>query len=225
MVNLIFDELGPRRVYQMAKKVSAFRAVFLLLTLLKAVTKSNKMKEILIFGGNGFVGSAVTVSLLKAGHQITWLSRGNAYFDSDSRISQFVSKQVICDCHKSLLLECKELFVNETFYDVVVDCSSFKPSHIKEKLSALHKRIGYYIFTSSETVYDASAKNHTRPSKESEAKRPLTPNVRLEMKNKFSYGYDKLECEEFLQREKKFEVPYLNVRLPLIIGPRDTSFR
>ena len=133
-------------------------------------SKSFTKKEILILGGNGFIGSAGTVALLDNGHNITLLNRGNAYYDSDTRIKPHVSRHILCDREKSL--------------------------------------------------------NHTQPSKENEAIRPISPKRRRELQKELPYGDGKLACEETLAMQQREEgVPYFILRLPVAIGPRDTTYR
>ena len=198
----------------------------LLWLLLVTESKSSERKEILILGGNGFIGSAATVALLDNGHNITLLNRGNVYFDSDTRIKPFVLKEILCDREKSLSLECKDLKEDETYYDVVIDFTSYTPKQVGQILETLSGRIGFYIFISSEAVYEVSSKNHTQPSKEDEAVRPVSPKRRRELQKELPYGDEKLACEELLAKQQKDGgVPYLILRLPVAIGPRDTTYR
>ncbi|XP_028394571.1 chloroplast stem-loop binding protein of 41 kDa b, chloroplastic-like [Dendronephthya gigantea] len=210
----------------MDRKTSfAIGAVFLLHFFAGALSSSAPKKHILILGGNGFIGGVTTLSLLDNGHHVTLLNRGNPYYDSDKRIKPHASRQINCDREKSLLLECKELIDDETFYDVVIDFTSFSPKHVSQILDALSGRIGLYVFISSEAVYEVSAKNHTQPSKEGEATRPVSPNRRQELQKALPYGDQKLACEELLMQQTKNGVPYLILRLPIAIGPRDTTYR
>ena len=183
-------------------------------------------KEILVLGGNGFIGSATTVALLDNGHSITLLNRGNAYFDSDTRIKPHVSRRILCDREKSLSLECKDLLVDKTHYDVVIDFTSYTPKQVNQVLEALSGRIGLYIFISSEAVYEVSSKNHSQPSKEEEAIRPNSLKQRQELQKEQPYGDGKLACEELLaEQQVDGGVSYLILRLPVAIGPRDTTYR
>ena len=188
-------------------------------------TKSLAKKNILILGGNGFIGGASTVALLDNGHNITLLNRGNSYYDSDTRIKPYISRQILCDREKSLLLECKELAQDKTYYDVVIDFTAYFPKQVTHVLETLSGRIGFYMFISSEAVYEVSAKNHTQPSKESEAIRPTSLKRRQELQKELRYGDEKLACEETLAKQEKGGIPYLILRLPVAIGPRDTTYR
>ena len=191
-----------------------------------ATCASFEKKEILVLGGNGFIGSATTVALLDNGHSVTLLNRGNGYFDSDTRIKPHVSRHIICDREKSLSLECKDLLDDKTYYDVVIDFTSYTPKQVSQILEALSGRIGLYIFISSEAVYEVSTKNHTQPSKEDEAVRPNNPMQRQKLQKELPYGDEKLACEELLAAQQEDEgVPYLILRLPVAIGPRDTTYR
>lgn len=202
-------------------------AVFLLHFFAGASSSSSApKKQILILGGNGFIGGVTTVSLLDNGHNVTLLNRGNPYYDSNKRIKPHASRQIHCDRERSLLLECKELAEDKTFYDVVIDFTSFSPKHVSQVLQALSGRIGLFVFISSEAVYEVSAKNHTQPSKEDEATRPVSPNRRRELQKTLPYGDQKLACEELLATQQtENRLPYIILRLPIAIGPRDTTYR
>ncbi len=46
--------------------------------------------EVLVFGGNGFIGGAIMAALLAAGHAVTAQNRGNVYWgvQPDPRVRQ-----------------------------------------------------------------------------------------------------------------------------------------
>lgn len=209
-------------------RINALIAVCIILfsQFLTTITSLTK-KKILVLGGNGFIGSATVVALLDDGHNMTLLNRGYSYYDSESRIIPHVSGHILCDREKSLLLECKQLVEDETYYDVVIDFTSYSPKQVGQVFEALPGRVGFYIFISSEAVYEVSTKNHTQPSKELEAIRPISPKQRREFQKELPYGDKKLACEEILmkQLEQDGGVPYLILRLPIAIGPRDTTYR
>ena len=206
-------------------KSTFFSFGIIFFSLLFTTTESFAKKNILILGGNAFIGGASTVALLDNGHNITLLNRGNSYYDSDTRIKPYVSKHILCDREKSLLLECKELAQDKTYYDVVIDFTAYFPKQVTHVLETLSGRIGFYIFISSEAVYEVSSKNHTQPSKETEAIRPTSLKRRQKLQKELRYGDEKLACEETLAKQEEGGIPYLILRLPVAIGPRDTTYR
>ncbi|KAJ7389859.1 hypothetical protein OS493_028828 [Desmophyllum pertusum] len=153
-------------------------------------TKSSGRK-ILVFGGNGFIGSETVRRLLDKEDEITIVNRGNWYFDSEERIKPFVSAHFRCDRDKLLKIECEELSTSGT-----------------------------------DSIYEVCEKTHSGPSTEEDAVRPKSGRKRLELKREEEYAHDKLACEEVLQEQRKSGgFPYVALRFPDVIGPRDNSFR
>ena len=77
-------------------------------------------------------------------------------------------------------------------------------------------------------MYEVCIKTHhgRRPSREGDAIRPRDPRERHEFNIADYYGHQKLGCEEVLQNERKLNgINYVSLRLPYVIGPRDTTNR
>lgn len=209
-----------------ALSLNRFLLVWTFSTFYLFISAASPKTEILVLGGNGFIGSQTTTNLLEKGHNITLLSRGNTYYDSEKKIKPFISRHIVCDREKSLSLECKELDEDRTNYDVVIDFSSYSPKQMLEMVKSLAGRVGLYVFISTEAVYEVSTKNHTNPTREDEAIRPISPRRRRELQKEVPYGDQKLACEELLEhQQKQGGFPFLILRLPVVIGPRDTTFR
>lgn len=182
-------------------------------------------RKILVFGGNGFIGSETVRRLLDRGDQITIVNRGNWYFDSEERIKPYVSAHFKCNRDRLLELECEELLTSG-FYDVVIDFSSYKARQIKQVVEILRDRVGLYVYISTDSVYEVCDKKHSGPTAEEDAVRPKSPKKRLQLKREEQYAHDKLACEEVLQEQRKEGgFPYVAIRFPDVIGPRDNSFR
>ena len=182
-------------------------------------------RKILVFGGNGFIGSETVRRLLDKGDEITIVNRGNWYFDSSERIKPFVKAHFLCDRDKLLKVDCEELLTSG-YYDAVIDFSSYNARQIKQVVDILHGRVGVYIYISTDSIYEVCEKNHSGPSTEEDAVRPKSPKKRLELKREEKYAHDKLACEEVLEQESKSGgFPYVALRLPDVIGPRDSSLR
>lgn len=102
----------------------------------------------------------------------------------------------------------------------------------------LSYRVGWLIYVSSDSVYEAcAAKNHTGPTREEDAVRDEDLLSKLEAaeegedENLDVFGHNKLAAEEQFRdlREETKEDPngwgYVALRLPDVVGPRDTSYR
>lgn len=195
-------------------------------------TSSEDNINILIFGGNGFIGASTVEKLLARGrYTITLVNRGNWYWDSNTRVQPFVNV-VKCDRMQNLQ-KCSDLhylvWENEDKYkhiDVVIDFSAYHPFQIKDTLEMLKGRIGRYIYISSDSVYEVCVKEHSEPTKETDAIRPASQEVRDEYIKKDDYGNRKLACEEELVSQRNNGgIPFVALRLPDVMGPRDNTFR
>jgi hypothetical protein len=83
----------------------------------------NSTLQILILGGNGFIGSSLAAKLLSIeSYNVTILNRGRYYFDSKSRIDPYVRRMV---CDRGDIYNCTELVNSTQYYDAVVDYSSY----------------------------------------------------------------------------------------------------
>ena len=182
-------------------------------------------RKILVFGGNGFIGSEAVSRLLKRGDKLTIVNRGNWYFDSEERIKPFVYAHFKCNRDKLLEVECSEL-MESGYYDAVIDFSSYNPRQIKQVVEILRNRVGLYIYISTDSIYEVCDKKHDGPTTEEDAIRPMSPKKRLQLKREEKYAHDKLACEEVLQEQRKEGgFPYVALRFPDVIGKRDNSFR
>lgn len=181
--------------------------------------------NILVFGGNGFIGSETIERILSGNHEVTIINRGNWRWDTALTVKPFV-RHIICD-RTVMLKHCSDLqsrkSENGRFYDFIIDFSSFDAQQLADAVTTFHGLFGKYIYISTDSVYEVCAeKNHTGFSKETDSVRPFDLEKREEYKHRDEYGNDKLEGEEVLINS---EVPYLIFRLPDVIGPRDNTFR
>ena len=184
--------------------------------------------RVLVFGGNGFMGAATVRLLLQRSRfsSITIVNRGNWYWDDREAIEPFV-RRVRCDRYSpgSLVTKCPELVakLKEETFDFVIDFSAFNGKAIDDSLRFLKLRQGgVYVYISSDSVYEVcERRQNSGPSVESDAVR-VAGRFREILEGADPYGHGKLEAEEALQNGR---VPYINLRLPDVIGPRDTLHR
>jgi nucleoside-diphosphate-sugar epimerase len=91
--------------------------------------------------------------------------------------------------------------------------------------------VPWYIYISTDSVYEVCEKTHDGPSHEDDAKRPVRLSVREALQSADMYGHRKLEAEEMLrtlQRELAHDEDawrWVALRIPDVMGPRDTSYR
>ncbi|CAC5376694.1 unnamed protein product [Mytilus coruscus] len=202
-------------------------SVFLILAFCIIHVISDKPLNILVFGGNGFIGAETVERILSENHKVTLVNRGNWYWDSGIKIKPFVQHitcdrtQPLKDCNllQSFLLESGD----SLYFDFVIDFSGYFSFQIKDVLETFQNQIGKYIFISSDSVYEVcKEKHHYEFTVETDAVRPTDEKSQQELNEKDDYGHQKLECEEELIKDG---VPFLILRLPDVIGPRDNTLR
>ena len=101
-------------------------------------------------------------------YDITLVSRGNWHYDSNIRIKPYV-EALVCDrnrvpqcdnCSINALKHCQDLvrLVSETkTFDVVLDFSAYQPKWVHDAVDLLNgKKVGVYIYISSDAVYEVS---------------------------------------------------------------------
>lgn len=195
-------------------------------------TGENRDKTILMFGGNGFIGSATTERLLEKGYSLILLNRGNWYWDTADTIKSNVTHWK-CDRMESLQ-RCGGLqryiwqVEKQPLFEAVVDFSAYHAFEITEALNMLNGKVNRYIYISSDSVYEVCQnKSHEGFTREEDALRPDDEEEREVFRRKDDYGNRKLECEEELERLTNREggIPYVTLRLPDVIGPCDNTYR
>lgn len=185
-------------------------------------------KRILVLGGDGMLGSETVARLKLRGHDITVLHRGNWYWDSSTRIKPWVN---FVRCDRDSFNECVVQLVDITkekgLFDAVIDFSGYKPGQVKDFMKKMRNKIRRYIYVSTDSVYEVCKEpSHEGPILEEDAVRPEDPREREEYAKRDLYGNNKLECEEAVKRENElWDIPYIIIRLPDVIGLRDNTNR
>ncbi|KAK3747108.1 hypothetical protein RRG08_046495 [Elysia crispata] len=196
--------------------------------LAKAVEAPQVPMQILIYGGNGFMGTRTSELLIEAGHELTLVNRGNWYWDSEFTVKPH-TKHITCDRAQAIekCSELKDFLSHSEGLDAVIDFSAYHPQFIEDALILLKGKVGFYIYISTDSVYEVCAKNHTEPSLETDAVRPFCPQRQAELEAAENYGHLKLSCEEVLARHRAdgSGPPYISLRLPDVVGPRDSTYR
>lgn len=193
-----------------------------------AVDVPETPKQILIFGGNGFIGTRTSELLIAAGHHLTLVNRGNWYWDSAFNVRPH-TRQISCDRAQALekCAKLKEFIANSEGLDAIIDFSAYHPQNIDDALKLVSGKAGFYVYISTDSVYEVCEKNHTGPSLETDAVRPSSPKRQAELERTDSYGHNKLACEEVLDKHRRegYGPPYISLRLPDVVGPRDSTYR
>ncbi|XP_062502072.1 uncharacterized protein LOC134179187 [Corticium candelabrum] len=184
--------------------------------------------NVLVLGGNGFIGSETVHQLLESEGdkvRLTLLNRGNSYWDSSSRITPRINPIY---CSRNSITQCDELISSKKFYDFVLDFSSYVPRNMAEIIDILTDRVGVYIYISTDSVYEVCQRKEDSSEylREEDAVRPASNTERRELNARDNYGHRKLGCEELLlEQRENGGFPYVILRLPDVIGPRDNTDR
>ena len=117
--------------------------------------------KVLLVGGSGLIGHYLLPLLVRDGHNVTVISRGNRPLNETSithirgdRKEIFSSKDVSGD------------------YDVVIDNVAYTPDDCKNLLGLLRGRVNHYIVTSTVFVYpniETALREPSRPIRETDA--------------------------------------------------------
>ncbi len=104
--------------------------------------------KILVLGGTRFFGKRLVHNLIKKGHHVTILTRGNTADDFGDAVQRLKGDRTDPQQLRSLIKE---------NYDSVVDQMCMTASDANASIEAFKGRIGQYVMTSTLSVYDAEA--------------------------------------------------------------------
>ncbi|MEA2095072.1 MAG: NAD-dependent epimerase/dehydratase family protein [Candidatus Cloacimonadota bacterium] len=172
------------------------------------------MKNIVITGANGFVGSALAKKLLNSGHEVTCLVR------TGSDISLIEGNKYICYINYDNLEEIEHALQNK---DILIHAAaltrarkweSFKKINIELTDTLLkisnNSSIKKFIFLSSQAVA-GPALNESSRKKEEDSPNPIT-----------MYGKSKLLAEDIIHKNAK--MPWTIIRPVSVYGAGDKDF-
>lgn len=150
--------------------------------------------NILLIGGNGFIGTGVARYFAQRGHRITSAARSSA--------SSVAGVESIAADRKDAASFAGA--VGARTFDIAVDLTAYQPPDLDAVLPALLGRVGHYFFISTDFVYANDIEQF--PIREDAPKDPDSP-----------YGQGKLACEARLQREQA-KLAFTALRPPHVIG-------
>lgn len=161
--------------------------------------------NILLVGGNRFVGVEIAWQLLRAGHELTILALDPPPADMRPHI-----RWLTVDRNNEGALN--DLFRDDAF-DAVIDNIAFEPYQVEILCRVLQDRVGRYLLTSTTDVYPG---NFPRTYTEDQVDIQEFDLTGLVDASRYMYG--KRSCEAVL---RKSDIPWTVVRPCIVTGPRD----
>ena len=159
--------------------------------------------KVLVMGGTRFNGLALVQELVKWGHDVTVLNRGQ----SEARLPRAVRRLYADRTNHEQL---REVLGREEF-DVVQDLSGYALADVQPLVEVFRGRIGHYLFGSSTVIY---ARPRVLPIRESD------PVDRSERQTE--YGQQKLNVEAYLFGQYRSNgFPATVVPLSMVLGPNN----
>lgn len=175
--------------------------------------------KLLLIGGSGLIGYYLVPLLIREGHDVTVVSRGNR------PLSERNVTHIKADRHT--VFEGPGL-TNE--YDVVIDNVAYTPEDCKSLLDTLRGRINHYIVTSTAFVYpqlERALVEPTRPLREIDASFNEELPERTPNNAHDRYVYDKQRMERWLRHHQENYSVKITVIRPLLqmVGPNTEDGR
>lgn len=164
--------------------------------------------NVLIFGGSGIISSEITSLLIKKGHEVTIINRGNRKGFINTKATLIIS-----DLRKDPVEQIKKKLKNS--YDAIIDVVSYSEKDLKKNMEIAKGICNQYIFFSTAVVYRTKTGRYNEDD---------------EIGNEaWLYSIDKVKCEKLLEKESKgygfvwtIIRPYITYgesRIPLQFGP------
>ena len=177
--------------------------------------KNDKKLKILILGGTSFLGPHQISYALKRGHEVTTFTRGKTIPKIHQKLFANV-EQLIGDRENNL-----EALKNRK-WDVVIDNSGRKTKWTEDTAQLLVNNVGYYMYTSSISVY------YPFTGDDFSEKRTLVTKIpnNIQEQERFTYEYGVMKATSEIATMNAFGPERsIIVRPTLIVGPGDRTDR
>ncbi len=172
--------------------------------------------NILIIGGTRFVGHYTALALNEAGHTVTVFTRGKQGIDLPPKIQHIKG-----DRKNEADLEAAATVRD---WDVVWDNMSYTGDDARAAVRIFRDRCNLFVHTSTLAVYSV-CDGIVSPYREEDFGRGRAMTERLDT-YPYEYGMARREGEEVLMTaHAEFGFPFVSLRLPAVLGPRDYSLR
>jgi 2'-hydroxyisoflavone reductase len=172
--------------------------------------------NVLIIGGTRFVGRFTALALREAGHNVAVFTRGKSPFDLPGDIQHIKGdRKVDADLAAAAATRA---------WDVVWDNMSYTARDARSAVRIFGGDCGLFIHTSTLAVYSV-CEGITSPYREEDFERGR-PLEERRGTYPYDYGIQRREGEQVLHGAfANDRFPFVIVRLPAVLGPRDYSLR
>jgi nucleoside-diphosphate-sugar epimerase len=171
--------------------------------------------DVLVIGGNRFMGRALVWRLLAAGHRVTLLNRGRAGDPFGDRVERLRADRSTDDFDRALAAR---------RFDRAVDFAGFTAEDLARAARVLGGRVGHYVLISTGQVYLVRTSD-PRPAREHDYAGPVlaAPPTPADADD-WAYGIGKRGAEDALAAAAA-ALPSTRLRLPMVAGPGDPKRR
>jgi nucleoside-diphosphate-sugar epimerase len=169
--------------------------------------------NVLIIGGNRFVGALLAWRLLARGDRVTLFNRGTIPDAFGDRVERIRGDRTTDDLARAVL---------GRRFDAVVDFAAFTGDDARGAVAALGGRVGHYVLVSTGSVY-VVREGCPRPSREADYEGPVTacPLDAFDAES-WQYGVGKRAAEDALvEAYRAARFPSTRLRIPVVNGERD----
>ncbi len=169
--------------------------------------------DVLVIGGNRFVGALVAWRLLARGDKVTLLNRGTLPDPFGARVERLRADRTTAELAR---------VVAGRRFDAVVDLAGYTGDDARSAVAALGERVGHYVFISTGQVY-LVREGCRLPAREADYDGPVMPRPPDGPDlPEWEYGVGKRGAENALDaawREQGF--PATRIRIPMVNGEND----
>lgn len=158
----------------------------------------------LVLGGSVFVGRHLVQELLRQGHEVAVLNRGQTPTEHSPEVERILCDRRDHDAVRRTLADAK--------FDAVFDVSAYVPDDVAAMIEAFRDRVAHYVFTSTIAVFRRS--DYLPLDEESELDRRPQANP---------YTAGKVGCEDRLMAaHRDFGFPVTIIRPNFVYGPHNS---
>jgi nucleoside-diphosphate-sugar epimerase len=168
--------------------------------------------NVLIIGGNRFVGLLATWRLLAGGHQVTLLNRGTRSDPFGAAVERLIVDRTGSELAGRLA---------GRRFDAALDLAAFTGEDGHRIAEALSGRVGHYLMVSTGQVY-LVRQACPRPAREEDYDGPVLARPEDPADHEdWAYGMGKRACEDALIAAGRAGFPATRLRIPMVNGPLD----